>query len=122
MRTIRISSEVWEAIAKVGKFGETPDHVLRKVFEIDGASRSAGFRKQRIATKRMSSKVTGQEFTVTFSDGASKSWALPRRDDKAGIRRARDTAVKFAKENGASTGQVYAVMKALTEAGYHLTK
>jgi hypothetical protein len=34
----------------------------------------------------------------------------------------RDAAVQFAEENGATVGQVFAVKKALTEAGYHLVK
>ena len=34
MKTIRISEEVWNEIAKFGRFGETPDDVLRRVFEI----------------------------------------------------------------------------------------
>ncbi len=122
MRTIRISTEVWEAIAKVGKFGETPDQALRRVFQIGGKSRNGGVGKRRIATTRMSHEVNGQEFTVSFANGASKSWSLPKRDDKAGIRRVRDAAIKFARENGATDGQVHAVMKGLTGAGYHLRK
>lgn len=35
MRTIRISEEVWNAIAERGKFGESEDDVLRRVFNID---------------------------------------------------------------------------------------
>jgi len=122
MRTIRISTEVWDAIAKVGKFGETPDHVLRRVFKVEGKARSSGLQKRRIATTKMSREVNGQEFTVRFADGTSKSWSLPKREDKAGIRRVRDAAVKFATGNGATDGQVHAVMKGLTEAGYHLRK
>jgi hypothetical protein len=37
MRTIRISEEVWNEIAKLGKFGETPDDVLRRAFKISDA-------------------------------------------------------------------------------------
>ena len=35
MRTIRISEEVWDEIAKRGVFGETPDIVLRRIFGLD---------------------------------------------------------------------------------------
>ena len=123
MRTIRISDEVWDALTKVGKFGETPDHVLRRVFRIGGEPRGAGPSKRRIATQRMTSKVDGQELVVAFAGGASKRWSLPKRDDKVGIRRTRDAAVRFAEENGATVyGQVNAVKRALTEAGYHLVK
>ena len=38
------------------------------------------------------------------------------------IRKVRTDAVDFAKDNGASDGQIAAVKKTLTDAGYHLTK
>jgi negative regulator of replication initiation len=34
MKTIRISDDVWNAMAEYGKFGETPDDVLRRVLKI----------------------------------------------------------------------------------------
>jgi negative regulator of replication initiation len=37
MRTIRISDEVWTAMAKHGKFGETPDDVFRRILKIETA-------------------------------------------------------------------------------------
>src|SRR5438094_456036 len=117
MRTIRISSEVWDAMSRVGKFGETPDDVLRRVFQIDSKSkRSQGDRGPRMATDRMSARVERQELRVEFSGGASSSWTLPKRDDKASIRRVRDTAVEFARKQGATHGQRNAVRKALTDA------
>jgi negative regulator of replication initiation len=122
MKTIRVSGEVWAAISKVGKFGETPDDVLRRVFRIVGESRGAKIPKRRLATQRMSARVNGEGLVVSFVGGASKNWSLPKRDDKTGIRRVRDAAVLFAEENGATVGQVFAVKKALTEAGYHLVK
>lgn len=126
MRTIRISAEVWEAMASVGKFGETPDDVLRRVFNIahkaEASFGGTGVRGPRMASKRMSARVDGQELQVAFGDGASKTWKLPKRDDKAAIRRVREAAVEFARENGATHGQRNAVRKALTDAGYHLTK
>ena len=45
-----------------------------------------------------------------------------RETDKAAIQAVRDKAVVFALESDASVGQMYAVMKALTDSGYHLTK
>lgn len=35
MRVIRISEEVWQAIAERGKFGETPNKVLERVFGLE---------------------------------------------------------------------------------------
>ncbi len=34
-RSIKISDAVWEEMKKVGKFGETPDDVLRKKFKLE---------------------------------------------------------------------------------------
>lgn len=35
MKNIKISDEVWDEMAKEGKFGETPDDVLRKKYGIN---------------------------------------------------------------------------------------
>ena len=131
MHKINISDEVWDEIAKRGKFGETEDDVLRRVFGIEDkpgkATRSfassRGRGKVRYATKRMSTRVEAGQLVVDFEDGVGNRWQLPDRQDKAGIRVIRDEAIKFALENGASDpGQTNAVRKALTDAGYHLTK
>ncbi len=122
MRTIRVSEEVWNSIVAKGKFGETPDDVLRRVFKIEQDGKPAGKFRVREATRRMTAKVTDNRLTVSFLGGPSKEWPLPAHDDKSGIRSVRDRAVQFAADNGGTIGQQYAVMKALTEAGYHLTK
>ena len=70
----------------------------------------------------MSAYVRGNQLHVSFQDGSARSWVLPSRNDKAAIREVRDKAVAFALESGASIGQKYAVMKALTDTGFHLTK
>ncbi len=47
MKTIRISDDVWNAMAKHGKFGETPDVVLRRILKIGGSDvRSGGDRRK----------------------------------------------------------------------------
>lgn len=131
MRNVKISDAVWEEIAKLGRFGETEDDVLRRVFGIENVlsettSPSASRRGRgnvRYATKRMSARVEVGHLVVTFEDGVRDRWKLPDRQDKAAIRAIRDEAVKFALENDASDpGQTNAVRKALTDAGYHLTK
>jgi hypothetical protein len=132
MKTIRITEDVWNAIAERGKFGETEDDVLRRVFKLSpldtpvpkatGGGR-VGRGGVRYATKRMSARVERNMLIVDFEDGSRKEWDTPNRGDKDEIRRIRDEAVKFALENGASDpGQTNAVRKALTDAGYHLTK
>lgn len=50
MKTIRISDDVWNAMAEHGKFGETPDDVFRRILKIDGNEVRAG-EKQRKAGK-----------------------------------------------------------------------
>lgn len=124
MRTIRISEEVWEEIAKRGKFGETPDNVLRRVFQINETSdQNVTFHtKTRIATQRMSARVENGYLLVEFHGGSSEKWSLPPKTDKITIGSVRKKAVRFAENNGATIGQVNAVVKAMTDAGYHLTK
>jgi negative regulator of replication initiation len=50
MKTIRISDDVWNAMAEHGKFGETPDDVFRRILKIDGKKVRSG-EKQRKAGK-----------------------------------------------------------------------
>ncbi len=140
MRTITISEPVWGAIADLGKFGEKEDDVLRRVFKLPpnsgtssestpvplsehGRSRApSSSRRRSFATQRMSSYLNNSQIHVAFQGGASRSWALPPKSDKTALRAVRAKAVAFARENGATVGQVNAVLKTLTDADYHLTK
>jgi hypothetical protein len=136
MRNIKISEEVWQAIAAKGKFGETEDDVLRRIFELPKISvqnqtdlmggihsrrRVFGSRRS-FSTKRMTSIINMNQLHIEFQDGASSSWTLPDRGDKAGLRALLDKAIAFARTNGASLGQINAVRKTLTSEGFHLTK
>ncbi|NGZ95561.1 MAG: hypothetical protein CV089_05420 [Nitrospira sp. WS110] len=138
MRTIEVSDPVWAQIAKRGKFGETEDDVLRRVFDIPKDSSSLGeilsslpkgtrrrtpsSSRRTIARQRMSCNVDGNQLYVSFPGGPDRTWKLPHHSDKAILRKVRDEAVPFAREIGATLGQVNAVKKALTDNGYHLTK
>jgi len=127
MKTIRISQEVWDAMAKVGHFGETADDVLRRVFQIYSGKASPetedGPRPlRRFSHTRMTTKVEDGVLLVRFEDGKSREWKLPEKNNKMEIRYIREQATDFATNNGATMGQLNAVRKALTEAGYHLTK
>lgn len=139
MRNILVSEPVWQAIANRGRFGETEDDVLRREFKLPPnsspssasavSSRNRGVvsrantgPRKRLATRRMSTHVGNNQLHVSFQNGPAKSWALPPRANKAAIREIRDKAVAFALENDASIGQKYAVMKTLTDSGFHLTK
>jgi negative regulator of replication initiation len=137
MRTIRISEEVWQAIADRGKFGETEEDVLRRVFELPtnskanitqtisdtcSTSKISSGRRRSFATIRMTSYINKNQLNVEFANGASLSWTLPNQSDKKAIRTILDKAITFAKENKASLGQINAIRKTLTDNGYHLTK
>lgn len=128
MRTIRISEGVWNEIANRGKFGETPDDVLRRVFNISPAvvNNDVVFHKKEPidrARRRMSARVTDDGYLmVEFLGGQKNKWKLPLKTDKDGIRKVKKLAVEFAENNDASTGQVNAVIKAMTDAEYWTTK
>lgn len=122
MRTIRISEEVWKEMEKFGKFGETADDVLRRVFHINQKSQEPAKPRTRYAERKMPCYIADNNLVVEFVGGPSKKFALPPRSDKMAIRKVRDEAVAFAKDNGASDGQIAAVKKTLTEADYLLTK
>ena len=140
MKSINVSELVWQAIANRGKFGETEDDVLRRVFNLPEntdpasdhqapqpsrlpvASRTRG-RRQSFATDKLSSYISsGNELCVSFASGPSSSWDLPKKSDKAAIRVVRDKAISFAERHDATVGQLNAVKKTLTDAGYHLLK
>ncbi len=70
----------------------------------------------------MSTEVRDGELVVFFHHGESNRWTMPHRNDKDGIRKVRAEAVEFVMKNDATDGQKNAVLKAITEAGYHLTK
>jgi len=137
MRSIRVSEEVWQAIAGRGKFGENEDDVLRRVLDLPqnsagesnaftgnagGSHRASTSRSKSMAKQRMTSYIGNDQMYIEFQDGASSSWILPERKDKTGIRAVLTKALQFARDNGASGGQRNAVRKTLTEEGYHLTK
>ena len=139
MRTIKISEEVWQAIANHGKFGETEEDVLRRIFKLPASSmsgrdhnnlevgsplphRESSGRRRSFAIQRMTSFINRNQLHIEFQDGTLSSWTLPDRSDKPGIRALLDKAIEFAQKNKASLGQINAVRKTLTSEGYHLTK
>lgn len=70
----------------------------------------------------MSTFVRSGTLFVEFENGRKNQWALPNQQDKDGIRKVRDLAVDFAQQNSASLGQMNAVKKALTDAGYYVSR
>jgi hypothetical protein len=140
MPTIKISQAVWDAIAARGKFGETEEVVLRRVFglptlsasptEISSRTTSSELPRKRrwtgprknFATTRMTAKVDGNSLEVSFAGGSKQRWKLPLQTDKRGIRAVRDAAVEFASKHDATIGQQNAVKKALTDARYFVSR
>jgi hypothetical protein len=137
MRNIRISEEVWNEIATRGKFGENEDDVLRRVFGVkavgeppEGPERrppsiklaSRKFlRGPRKAERVLSPQIVGSKFEVRFpNDGNYRTWDLPPKNDKDGIRKMLGEALAYGEENGATEGQLKAIRKALTDNGYYL--
>jgi hypothetical protein len=113
------------------------DDVLRRVFDVpvggrkspenpdgrsDSVKRRHSGKRGSFATVRMHAAATEGQLNVSFADGTSREWHLPSKDDKAGIRRVRDSAVEFARQHRATIGQQNAVKKALTEAGYYVSR
>lgn len=131
MKMIRISEEVWTAIAAHGKFGETEDDVLRRVFKISPNSQTNtsltngqkqyGW-KERRATDRMTQTVRNNKLILEFDSGARFEKSLPPKKDRAAVRKLRDEAVEFVKSSGGTEGQEKAAIRALTSRGYHIAK
>jgi negative regulator of replication initiation len=134
MHVIKVSDTVWNEIAAKGKFGEVEDDVLRRLFRLparkeeanvsqsNGSVSKSPAQRQSFATDRMSSYIARGQLHVSFRSGASQSWDLPDKNDKLKLRSVRNNAIAFAREHAATVGQVNAVIKTLTNDGYHLTK
>src|SRR5437868_5535454 len=101
MRTIRVSNEVWDAIAKDGKFGETVDLVLRRKYEIDGpGGRGPVTTRTRVAKRRLSTEIGNEKFKLHFQGGPGREFRLPPKTDKASLRKVIHEATGFAANNG----------------------
>ena len=132
MKMIRISEEVWAAIAAQGKFGETEDDVLHRIFKISpNNSESNGLSanshkqygwKERRATDRMTQTVKNNKLILEFDSGARFEKTLPPKENRSAIRKLRDEAVEFVHAHGGTEGQEKAAIRALTSRGYHIAK
>lgn len=119
VRIIRIDDEVWQAIARKGRFGETANDVLRRVFGLDRENTQVRTKdvsqntvmhprrqRRRWATRRMRAMVKDGKLYVGFEGGASREWVLPSQWDKDALRRVTYDALEFAEGNGATNGQL----------------
>ncbi len=123
MRAIRISEEVWQAIADQGKFGETEDDVLHRVFNLKKKEVKPMQARGRFSTNKQYLNMTDNNvLEIEYAAGAKQSFSLPFPKDKEMIRATLEKATKFAEENDATLGQVNAIRKKLTDNGWHLTR
>lgn len=130
MRSIRVSEDVWAAIAERGKFGETEDDVLRRVFDLPPANMGENIPRMppsprgRGSTRDKNDKERhwheGGRYFVKIG-GHADSWVLPDRSDKPAIRIVKAKAADFGREHGARQGQSNAIQKGLTDEGYYVT-
>jgi len=127
---ISISDDVWSAIEQHGKFGETPNDVVRRQFGISslnsGGRGRGGIGRRGRGNLKLGDKILREprlengRFFLQIADGPSKEWLLPAKTDKASIRRLRDDAVSWGRAQELTEGQINAIKKGLTKHGYHV--
>lgn len=126
-----IDDDVWKHVAQnYGKFGDRWCDALRRGLGLpaprkpSAAARSAEPKpagRNRIAETRLDRKITDKEVAFRFGDALWKTWKLPAdKKDKQEIRRIREEALDFGRANGATDGQLNAIAKAFSDAGYYL--
>jgi hypothetical protein len=127
-RMIRVSADVNDAIAARGTFGDTHDDVLRRIFRLkpnpaagNGHSRrNFTIQKQRAEVKQENGR---KAIVIEYENGMSNRWELPvDAKDKVETRTVLRDAFRFAEANNATQGQLNAIRKAISGAGYYLTK
>lgn len=119
---VTLSSPVYAYIAEHGQFGETVDDVLRRLFGISGAkgTRAASRRGANRSVRRVSPEIVGGYLNVRIEDAGERRWQLPSADDTVALRRVTHEALDWASSEGATEGQLKAIRKAMSEAGYFI--
>ena len=133
MKRETIDDDVWEFVAKHGKFlhDKTWCDALRRALRIPTPGKPLATaqnaplkpgRGNRMTERTLHRDLNGKEVTFGFGDGPRKTWKLPpNKADKHQVRRIREEALEFGKANGATPGQLNAIAKAFSDAGYYLT-
>ena len=85
---------------------------------MDGDKEENQPKRQRKASRRLSSKVDEGEFVVSFEGMIAKRWKLPSQGEKDKIRVLRLQAVQFVAQNGATVGQQDYIRQVLWKNGY----
>ena len=76
---------------------------------------------KRLSKTPMMAKVEDSVLTIAFKElDVSKSFDLPSKEDVDTFKSIRKEAMNFAKDNGASKGQIAAISKTLNLAGYYI--
>lgn len=110
------TSETTTSSSRARRIVGMPEDVYRNTIP---ASQRSG----RKTKNTLSTRVTDSgKLIADFNNGSRMEWVLPSRDDKTQIRKIRDEVKRFAQKNEATIGQINAIRKALTDAGYHLIK
>lgn len=129
-RSVSISDEVYAAIARRGRFGETVDDVLRRVLKVPDRevpasgpipSTARRVRSARLASRRVSPRVQDGLLHVSIEGAGDRKWTLPGRDNRNEIRRVTHEALDWATELGATEGQLKAIRKELSNNRYFIT-
>lgn len=127
-RVVRVSDDVYEGLKRLAKpFEDTPDSVIRRLLGPQpstatqlGAASVPRQRSPNKSDRRMRAEVEGRTLSIQFEGDAEKTWDLPSKGDKIALRVVRDKAWTFARDRGASKGQLAAIQKSLSDAGYYL--
>ena len=133
MKRENIDDDVWEHVAqKYGKFGDRWCDALRRGLGIpiprktSAKARNAGAKRDgrnRIAKIRLDRKTMDKEIAFRFGNGPWKTWKLPiDKENTQEVRRIRGEALDFGRANGATDGQLNAIGKAFSDAGYYLNR
>ena len=122
-KTVTVSEEVWGHVAEHGRFGESFDDVLRRMLGLREAPAASGSRRpsqNRRAERRLSPYMVDDGCVVLGWDGGEElRLRLPARDDRSAITQLAAEAKRWARDGGASDGQLKAIDKLLSEAGYY---
>lgn len=127
-RVVRVSDDVYEGLKKLAKpFEDTPDSVIRRLLHPASSTQTPAsstspsrHRSSNVSDRRMRAEVQGKTLLVQFEGDDEESWDLAAKGDKTSLRAVRDKAWAYARERGASEGQLRAIQKALSDAGYYL--
>jgi hypothetical protein len=117
---------------KYGKFGDRWCDALRRGLGVpmpkktSAKVRNAGLEqhgRNRLAEVRLDRKTTDREIAFRFGDGPWKTLKLPSdKKNTQEVRRVREEALDFGRANGATDGQLNAIGKAFSDAGYYLNR